>query len=268
MEARAIDTHAHLFLNDFAPDWEGITHRAQEVCEAVLLPNLDTSTVPQLFQLLRSAPTFYYGMIGLHPTHVKANYREELTQLESYLSQGEWVAIGEVGMDLYWDSSTQAWQEEALHTQAKWAIQYDLPLSVHFRNALEPTLEVLKPFLGQVRGVFHCFTGTYEEAVRIIDAGFLLGIGGVITYKNAAPLREAVKKIPLSAMVVETDSPYLAPIPFRGRRNESSYLPYIIRAIAESRGLSPEEVTAATTQTACALFRLPSFSASEGHKAK
>jgi hypothetical protein len=111
-------------------------------------------------------------------------------------------------------------------------------------------------------------TGKYEEAVRIIDAGFLLGIGGVITYKNAAPLREAVKKIPLSAMVVETDSPYLAPIPFRGRRNESSYLPYIIRAIAESRGLSPEEVTAATTQTACALFRLPSFSASEGHKAK
>jgi len=257
MACRAVDTHAHLFLKEFEGQWEAVTYRAQQVCQAVLLPNRDTLSLPALLALWRSAPDFYYGMVGLHPTHVREGFREELAQLEKVLDAHPWVAIGEVGMDLYWDPSTRSWQEEALHVQATWAQQRGLPLSIHFRQALDETLAVLRPFVGQVEGVFHCFTGRYEEAKRILDAGFHLGIGGVITYRSAQPLRSAMQRLPLERLVLETDSPYLTPVPLRGRRNESAYLTYIIKAIAELRDLPEAAIAEVTTQNAARLFRLP-----------
>lgn len=255
MAPRGIDTHAHLFLSDFAQDLEAVTHRAKDACLAVLLPNLDLHTLPAVVQLMQIEPGFYFGMIGLHPTHVKADFHEQLKGLESQLHSYPWVAIGEVGIDLYHDRSTYELQREALDLQAKWAAQLQLPLSIHFREALDQTLEALRPYT--VKGVFHCFTGSYEEAKKILDAGFYLGIGGVITYKNATALQEAVRKIPLEWIVLETDSPYLAPVPMRGKRNESSYLPYIARAVAELKGISTGTVIEKTTLNAQALFGLP-----------
>ncbi|MCX7607450.1 MAG: TatD family hydrolase [Bacteroidia bacterium] len=266
MAPRAIDTHAHLFLEDFDADRAAVTHRARQVCEAVLLPNLDRSTLPILQALVASAPDLYYPMIGIHPTHVKGDYEEELATMKEALAQGRWIAIGEVGMDLYHDVSTRAWQEEALYTQAEWAVAYNLPLSIHFRAALEETLQVLRPFAGKVRGVFHCFTGTYTEAKRILDEGFYLGIGGVLTYKSAQELRDAVRLLPKGSFLLETDSPYLAPVPMRGRRNESSFLSYVIRVLAELRGESPQEVVEYTSAAARGLFGLPLLSAAEGDK--
>lgn len=256
MAIRAIDTHAHLFLKDFEGQWEAVTFRARQVCRAVLLPNLDAASVADLLALWKTDPDFYHGMVGLHPTHVKEPFREELAQLEKVLDEHPWVAIGEVGLDLYWDPSTRGWQEEALFIQAGWARARGLPLSVHFRQALDETLQVLRPFAGQLKGVFHCFTGGYEEAQRILDAGFHLGIGGVITYRNAEPLREALRKLPLEKIVLETDSPYLAPVPMRGRRNESAYLSYVVKAVAELKALSEDQVLEITTETACKLFCL------------
>ncbi|MCX8112678.1 MAG: TatD family hydrolase [Bacteroidia bacterium] len=259
MATRGIDTHAHLFLGEFSADIQAVTHRAKSVCEAVLLPNLDIHTLPALESLTESEPGFYYGMIGLHPSYVKADFREQLRALEKHLHRRAWIGIGEVGIDLYHDRSTFSWQAEALSTQAEWAARLRLPLSIHFRHALSETLEVLAPYA--VRGVFHCFTGSYEEGKRILDAGFYIGIGGVVTYKNATLLRDAVVRLPLEAIVLETDSPYLAPVPVRSKRNESSYLTYIARAIGELRGISVEQVLEITTEAARRLFQLPIFSA-------
>jgi len=256
MATRGIDTHAHLFLEAFAHDIEAVTHRARAVCEAVLLPNLDVHTLPALLELTRRFPDFYYGMIGLHPTHVREDFLRQLSTLRSALNQGHWVAIGEVGLDAYHDASTLPLQREALSIQADWARETGLPLSIHFRAALDDTLAVLKPFYGAVKGVFHCFTGTREEAFRILDAGFVVGLGGVVTFKNASALHEAVRHLPAGSFVLETDSPYLAPHPYRGRRNESSYLSLIARAVAALRGLPVEHIWEETTATARQIFPL------------
>jgi TatD DNase family protein len=256
MATRGIDTHAHLFLETFAADIEAVTYRAQATCKAVLLPNLDETTLPAVQNLIQKAPTFYYGMIGLHPTHVRADFHQQIQILQSALSDPRWIAIGEVGLDAYHDADSLPQQREALFIQAQWAKELDLPLSIHFRSALEETLEVLRPFFGEIRGVFHCFTGSWEEARRILDAGFVLGLGGVVTFRNAVTLHEAVRRLPLGSFVLETDSPYLAPHPYRGRRNESSYLPLIAKAIAELRGSPIEAIWEETTATACQIFRL------------
>jgi Mg-dependent DNase len=178
MATRGIDTHAHLFLEAFGQDIEAVTHRAQAVCEAVLLPNLDAHTLPALRALIQRFPGFYHGMLGLHPTHVREDFLEQLTELRSALNQGRWIAIGEVGLDAYHDASTLPRQREALSIQVAWARETGLPLSIHFRAALDETLEVLMPFRGEVTGVFHCFTGSREEAFRILNAGFVVGLGG------------------------------------------------------------------------------------------
>ncbi|MCS7297481.1 MAG: TatD family hydrolase [Bacteroidia bacterium] len=259
MESRAIDTHAHLFLKEFEADLSFLTYRARQVCAAVLLPNLDVHTLPQVKALVASEPFFYYGMIGLHPAYVKADFRQQLALLESELAEAPWVAIGEVGIDLFHHRDTFKWQAEAFAYQIEWAQRLNLPLSIHFREALDETLHLLHPY--QVRGVFHCFTGSYEEGKRIIEAGFYLGIGGVLTYKNALALQEAVKRLPLDRFVLETDSPYLAPVPFRGRRNESSYVVYVARALAALHCTSEEAVLNITTQNALELFGLSSFKA-------
>ncbi|MCS7162939.1 MAG: TatD family hydrolase [Bacteroidia bacterium] len=254
MAARAIDTHAHLFLADFASDIAAVTYRAQSVCEAVFLPNLDATTLPALQKLCQEAPGFYKGLIGLHPLHVKADFENELAALGALLPQGEWIGIGEVGLDFYRSPQTRQWQEAAFSAQIEWAVAYDLPLSIHFRGALEETVALLRPFVGQVRGVFHCFTEGRAEAQRILDLGFFVGIGGVVTYPSALALRAAIPYIPLDRILLETDSPYLTPVPLRGRRNESAYLSYIIRALAELYRLPPEAIVEQTTQNARLLF--------------
>jgi len=254
MATRGIDTHAHLFLEAFASDIEAVTHRARAVCKAVLLPNLDETTLPSVQSLVQRVPGFYYGMIGLHPTHVRADFHQQLQILETALDAAPWIAIGEVGLDAYHDPTTLPYQREALFIQAHWAKEKDLPLSIHFRAALRETLEVLKPLQGQITGVFHCFTGTREEAFQILDAGFVVGLGGVVTFKNATPLHEAVKHLPKGSFVLETDSPYLAPHPYRGRRNESSYLSIIARAVAELRGTSVEAIWDETNATTRGVF--------------
>ncbi len=255
MATRGIDTHAHLFLEAFAEDIEAVTHRARAVCQAVLLPNLDETTLPAVQSLVQKAPDFYYGMIGLHPTHVRADFHQQLQSLKAALDDASWVAIGEVGLDAYHDPSTLPYQREALYIQAGWAREKKLPLSIHFRAALNETLEVLKPFQGEITGVFHCFTGSREEAFRILDAGFVVGLGGVVTFKNAIELHEAVRHLPQGSFVLETDSPYLAPHPYRGRRNESSYLSIIARAIAELRGTPVEAIWDETNATAWKVFK-------------
>lgn len=256
MATRGIDTHAHLFLEAFGQDIEAVTHRAQAVCEAVLLPNLDAHTLPALRALIQRFPGFYHGMLGLHPTHVREDFLEQLAELRLALDQGGWIAIGEVGLDAYHDASTLPRQREALSIQVAWARETGLPLSIHFRAALDDTLEVLMPFRGEVRGVFHCFTGSREEAFRILNAGFVVGLGGVVTFKNASALHDAVRHLPAGSFVLETDSPYLAPHPYRGRRNESSYLPLIAQAVAMLRGVPVELIWEETNATAQQIFPL------------
>jgi len=254
MAIRGIDTHAHLFLADFAQDRTAVTARAQRICEAVLLPNIDEHTLLSVRHLTQAWPGFYFGMVGLHPTQVGAHFSEQLRTLRQALEEGGWIAIGEVGLDAYHQPHTLPQQEEALYEQAQWAKAYNLPLSIHFRSALDRTLEVLRPLQGSIHGVFHCFTGTKEEAFRILAAGFVVGIGGVVTFKKAASLHEAVRHLPAGSFVLETDSPYLAPTPYRGRRNESSYLSYIAQAIATLRNRPVEAILEETTHTAKMIF--------------
>ncbi len=256
MATRGIDTHAHLFLEAFAGDMEAVTYRAQAICEAVFLPNLDETTLSAIQALMQKAPGFYCGMIGLHPTHVRPDFLMQLDTLQKALPQSPWIAIGEVGLDAYHDLTTLPYQREALLIQVQWAKEKNLPLSIHFRSALHDTLEILKPFQGAVRGVFHCFTGSWEEARQILDAGFIVGIGGVVTFRNAPELHDAVRRLPEGSFVLETDSPYLAPHPYRGRRNESSYLSLIARAVAELRSVPIEAIWETTNATARQVFGL------------
>ena len=191
-----------------------------------------------------------YAMAGLHPCSVKENYKEELAAIEQQLSQREFAAIGETGLDFYWDTTFTKQQYESLQIQAEWAIQYKLPLVLHTRNAIQETIDVIKEYKGTgLVGIFHCFSGTLSNAKEIIELGFLLGIGGVVTFKNSG-LAEVIKDIGLNYLVLETDAPYLAPFPYRGKRNESSYLKYIVQKIAETKDLTVEEVAAQTTKNA------------------
>ena len=199
-------------------------------------------------------PNECIAMMGLHPCYVKENYREELAIAQNWLNQRPFVAIGEIGLDYYWDKTFVKEQQEAFSIQMQWALDKNLPIVIHTRNAMQETIEAVKPFAAKgLRGIFHCFSGSKESAEQIVKMGFYLGIGGVITYKNAG-LSQALERISLENLVLETDSPYLTPVPFRGKRNESSYLVYIIDKLAEAKNLSSEEVAAITTANAQKIF--------------
>ena len=175
--------------------------------------------------------------------------------VHDFLAKRNFIAIGEVGLDFYWDATFTSQQYECFHQQIEWALQYNLPLVIHTRNAMQPTIDTVKEYTHKgLNGIFHCFSGSYQNAVDIINAGFLLGIGGVVTYKNAG-VAEAIKDIDLSYIVLETDSPYLTPVPFRGKRNESSYIKYVVKKLAEIKNISEEEVGAVTTANAEKIFR-------------
>ncbi len=252
---KLVDTHTHLYLKEFAADIDAVIQRAEAegVCK-FYLPAIDSTETAAMLELEKKFPGKCMPMIGLHPCSVKENYKEELYKVERMLQERKFAAIGEAGLDFYWDTSFVKEQYESLHTQSGWALQYNLSLVLHTRNAMQETIDVIKSYSGKgLRGIFHCFSGTLQNAKDIIDQGFFLGIGGVITYKNSG-LAEVIKEVDLENIVLETDAPYLTPVPFRGKRNESSYLKYIVQKIAEIKNISIEEVANQTTKNAEKIF--------------
>jgi TatD DNase family protein len=250
-----IDTHCHLYSNEFAADIDTVMQRAAVAgVNKFYLPGIDSESIDAMLAMEERYPGKCIAMMGLHPCYVKANYREELAIVADWLSKRTFAAVGEIGLDYYWDKTFAAEQVLAFKTQLEWSIQYDLPIVIHTRNATQETVELVKQYAPRgLRGIFHCFGGSYETAQEIIRAGFYLGIGGVITYKKAG-LAEVLEKIDLQHLVLETDAPYLTPVPFRGKRNESSYLAYIVAKLAEVKNCTVAEVDAITTANAKKIF--------------
>lgn len=249
-----IDSHCHLYATEFETDLPAVMQRAQDAgVRRFYLPAIDSSTTEAMLKLEASYPGTCICMAGLHPCSVKADYIQELELVNQLLSQRQFAAIGEIGLDFYWDKTFLQEQYDAFNKQIELAISYNLPIVIHTREAMTETLEVVKNYKGKVKGIFHCFGGSPEEANQIIELGFLMGIGGVITYKNSG-LAETLKHIDLKNIVLETDAPYLTPVPFRGKRNESSYLKYVQEKIALIKEVDIEEVAAVTTANALGMF--------------
>jgi len=253
-----IDTHAHLYAEEFENDLEAVIQNAvSSGVKHILCPNIDSSYLKALDTLCERYPGYCHPMMGLHPTSVKENYKEELEIIRQRLFDSppkKYMAIGEIGIDLYWDKTFTTQQKEAFALQLEWAETLNLPVAIHSRDSFDPIMEVLQDFK-KVTGVFHCFSGNTEQAEQVIDKGFLLGIGGVVTFKNSG-LDKVVQVIDLSKIVLETDAPYLAPVPFRGKRNESSYLTLVAQRIAQIKDISFSEVCQKTTANAIKLFNL------------
>ena len=252
-----IDTHTHLYLDQFKEDIDNVISRAKEIgVKKFIFPAIDSSHFENMHNLKNKYPDNIYLMSGLHPTNVKENYKNELDFVVDSLKTRDYVAIGEIGIDLYWDKSFLNEQQEAFTFQIRLAIKHDLPIVIHCRDAFDEIFEILdKENCDKLRGVFHCFTGTLEQAKRAIDLDFVLGIGGVVTFKNGG-IDKFLNQIDLKHIVLETDSPYLAPVPFRGKRNESSYIVYVIDKLSEIYGLSKEEIASVTTKNAKKVFAL------------
>ena len=249
------DTHTHLYLDDFDNDRDEVIEKAlQKNVHRILLPNIDRSTTARLNNLVSAFPDFCFPMMGLHPTSVNNHFEEELQHVENELRTGKYYGVGEIGIDLYWDKTFAEEQKEAFRRQLQWAKHYKLPVSIHMRHAFSETLQIVKEELtNDLTGVFHCFTGSEKEAQLLLDTGFKLGIGGIVTFKNSK-LADVVAKLPTELLVLETDAPYLTPVPYRGKRNQSAYLTYIAQKIADIKQTSVAEIAAITTATAEALF--------------
>lgn len=253
---RMIDTHTHLYVEAFDSDRNevieksinsGITH--------FFLPAIDSSYTGKMYQLEKQYPENIRLMTGLHPTHVKENYKEELKHVSDNLTKRDFIAVGEIGIDLYWDKTFLKLQQDTFNQQILLAKKYHLPIVIHCRNAFDEVFEILNDHKGDsLYGVFHCFTGTYQQALRAIDLNFMLGIGGVVTFKNGQ-IDQFLDKIPLQRIVLETDSPYLAPVPFRGKRNESGYLKLINQKVSEIYGMKNDEIAKITTGNALSVFK-------------
>jgi len=252
-----IDTHTHLYLKQFKDDIDVVINRSREVgVKKFILPAIDSSHFDSMHILKNKYPDEIYLMSGLHPTDVKENYRDELDFVVNSLKTNNYVAIGEIGIDLYWDKSFLKQQQEAFEFQIRLAVKHDLPIVIHCRDAFDEIFQILdNENCDDLRGVFHCFTGKLEEAKRAIDLGFVLGIGGVLTFKNGG-IDKFLHKIDLKNIVLETDSPYLAPVPFRGKRNESSYIIYVLEKLSEIYGISKEKIANITSKNAKKVFRL------------
>lgn len=250
-----IDTHAHLYAAAFDEDRDDMMRRAIDAgVEQIYLPNVDSSSIEGMLALEAAWPGRAFAMMGLHPCSVGENFAAELEQVRSWLDRRTWVAIGEIGIDLYWDKSTLDWQREAFITQTQWARELGRPIVIHSRESIDLLIDLVAELQdGRLRGVFHCFSGDAEQARRIADLGFYMGIGGVVTYKKST-LPDVVAGIPLECLVLETDAPYLPPTPHRGQRNESSYIPLVAARIAEAKAIPIAEVAAATTRNALKLF--------------
>lgn len=250
-----IDTHTHLYLEQFEEDRTQVVQRAIDAgVELMYLPNVNRNTILPMLELEGQFPGHVHAMMGLHPCSVKDDYLEQLQIVEEWLNRRDFCAIGEIGIDLYWDKTHVAQQEEAFLTQVRWAKEMGKPIVIHARESTDQILELLKPEADErLKGIFHCFTGTREQAQAVMELGFLMGIGGVLTFKNSG-LDRVVEEVPLEYLVLETDSPYLAPVPHRGKRNESSYIPLIGGRLAEIKGKKVEEVAYLTSENARKLF--------------
>ncbi len=251
-----IDTHSHLYVEEFDADRPAMIARAVEAgVGRVYLPNIDSGSLAAMNALADAYPDLAFPMIGLHPCSVKENVEDELALVESELKTGRYHGVGETGIDLYWDTTFRAAQIEAFSRQIEWAKAYDLPVIIHSRESQDLTIDLVREQQdGTLRGIFHCFSGTREQALAIHDLGFMIGIGGVVTYKKT-DLPDVLPGVPRDMIVLETDAPYLAPVPYRGKRNESSYLPVIGRKVAECLGLTPEEVARITSANSLRVFR-------------
>lgn len=252
-----IDTHTHLYLEEFDTDRGEMINRALLAgVGTFLLPNIDRASLPALLSLCDAWPGNCLPMIGLHPTSVKEDYRDELAMVDQQLKERKFFAIGEIGIDLYWDKTHLEQQQIVFRHQLKLAKTLQLPVAIHMRNSFEQVYAILREEAGPgLRGVFHCFSGNIQQAKKVTDLGFLLGIGGVVTFKNSG-LQEVIKETGLEHLVLETDAPFLAPDPFRGKRNESSYIPLIAEKIASLKNVPLAEVAAITTANARELFNL------------
>ena len=248
------DSHIHLYLNDFDNDLSIVLNQAKKnKINRFLLPNIDNASLPKLLALCKKY-TNLYPMIGLHPCSVKENYLSEIELLYHDIKQHDFVAIGEVGIDLYWDKSFFEQQKHAFKLQINFGKKHNLPIIIHSRNSFKDVFQIIhNEKSSQMTGIFHCFSGTYEEAKKIIDLGFYLGIGGVVTFKNS-DLKNILKKISLKHIVLETDAPYLAPHPFRGKRNEPKFLSIIANQIAEIKKTTIEDVAQITNDNINKIF--------------
>ncbi|HRH02698.1 MAG TPA: TatD family hydrolase [Bacteroidia bacterium] len=254
-----VDTHTHLYVEEFDNDRDQMIADAMHLgIQKFYLPNIDTSSIEPMKQLVQKYPANCFAMMGLHPCSVNENVDQELATIKKLLFAEKYVAVGEIGIDLYWDKTFVAQQKQAFRTQIKWAIELKLPISIHCRNAFDEIYAIMREFcepneVNALKGIFHCFSGNSEQAKKVIDLGFYLGIGGVVTFKNSG-LDKVVKEIDLERIVLETDSPYLAPAPHRGKRNESGYIRIIAEKVAEIKNCSLEQVAEITTKNAQLIF--------------
>lgn len=249
------DTHTHLYSEAFDEDQEAMMVRALELnIQRFFVPAIDSSYAERMYDLEKRYPENVFLMMGLHPTHVKENYRDELTFVEEQLAQRQFCAVGEIGIDLYWDKTFFKQQQEAFIGQIRLAKKYGLPIVIHCRDSFDEIFEVLEQEKGDdLYGVFHCFTGTLEQAQRAIGYNMKLGIGGVVTFKNGK-IDQFLNQLDLKHIVLETDAPYLAPVPFRGKRNESAYLINILEKLSAVYGVSIEEIAQVTTENSKQVF--------------
>ena len=254
---KLIDTHTHLYATEFAADIDAAMDRTINAgVTKCYMPAIDSSVTAGMLALEHKFPGICIAMMGLHPCYVKANVQEELAHVKSWLDKRDFVAVGEIGLDFYWDKTFEKEQYEAFNLQMQWALDLNRPIVIHTRNAMQETINRVKPFAKKgLNGIFHCFSGSVESARQIIDLGFYLGIGGVLTYKKAG-LPQVLEEIPIEWLVLETDAPYLTPVPFRGKRNESSYLVHVMDKLSEVKKLSKADIALITTANAEKIFGL------------
>jgi TatD DNase family protein len=252
-----IDTHTHLYAEEFDADRKlSVEKCITQGINKLFLPNVDSESISRMLQLETDYPENCFAMMGLHPCSVNQDFEKELAIVKSWLEKRNFIAVGEIGIDLYWDKTFINEQLHCFETQILWALEYDLPIVIHCRDAFDEIYDVLKKFSQLPRGIFHCFSGNVEQAKKIIDLNtFKLGIGGVLTFKNSG-LDKVVEQIDLTHLVLETDSPYLAPVPYRGKRNESLYLLLVAEKLAALKQVALEEVAEITTQNALSIFKI------------
>jgi TatD DNase family protein len=255
-----IDTHSHIYSDNFKNDTEAMIGRADtEGVSHILMPAIDKDSHEAMLNIEKghpSAPVQCMAMMGVHPCSITADFENELSIARKYFDTRKFIAVGETGLDFYWDTTFTNQQYVAFKRQLEWALEFDIPIVIHSRNSTNECIDTVREYQqGKLKGVFHCFSGDEEQAKKIVDLGMYLGIGGVLTFKNSG-LDKAIANIPMEHMVLETDAPYLAPVPFRGKRNEPSYLKYVVEKLSEVKNIGKEEVAEITTVNAKKLFSL------------
>ncbi|WP_421765693.1 TatD family hydrolase [Ekhidna sp.] len=250
-----IDTHAHIYLEHFQEDIDQVVERAQERgIDKILMPNIDQTSIDQMLYLEEKYPNICYPMMGLHPCSVKEDFERELKLVEDWFEKRKFIAVGEMGTDLYWDKTFWEQQQEAFHFQCQLALRYDIPVVIHCRETIDETIELVEEYKNDgLKGVFHCFTGSEQQGKQITDLGFYLGLGGVSTFKNGG-MDKIIPQLDRTRIILETDSPYLTPAPHRGKRNEPAYVSIIAGKVSEYLGISKEALDELTTANANALF--------------